>query len=107
MSILNWLKSKFSSRAKSLTRYRSGMSKAKKGDFAGAVLDYSATIQAPGIPADVLGMALYNRALAYSALHEDEKASEDLTKVLSMPGLPENIKLAASQRRERIRRREA
>ena len=106
MSVLTWLKSKFSSRAKSLARYRSGMSRAKGGDFAGAILDYSATIQDPGIPSDVMGMALYNRALAYSAIQENEKAAEDLTKVLSMPGLPENIRLAASQRRERIRRRE-
>ena len=107
MSILDWLKSKFSRRAKALARYRSGMAKAKKGDFAEAISDYSATLSAPGIPDDVLGMALYNRALAYSAIHEDEKAAEDLSKVLNMSGLPENIKVAASQRRERIRRREA
>lgn len=83
------------------------MAKASKGDFAGAVVDYSATIQAPNTPNDVLGMALYNRALAYSAIHEDEKAAEDLTRVLSMRGLPEKISTAASQRRERIRRRQA
>lgn len=105
--MLNWLKSKFSSRAKHLALYRNGMSKAKQGDFAGALLDYTATINAAGIPDDVLGMALYNRALTYSALHENEKAAEDLSKVLMMPGLPENIRVAASQRQERIRRREA
>jgi tetratricopeptide (TPR) repeat protein len=107
MGMLDWLKSRFSNRTKHLSLYRSGMSKAKKGDFAGAILDYTAAIKAAGIPDDVLGMALYNRALAYSAVHENEKAAEDLSKVLNMPGLPENIKLAASQRRERIRRREA
>jgi hypothetical protein len=107
MSILNWLQSKLSRRGQTLTRYKKGMSKAKKGDFAGAIVDYSATIDARGIPNDVLGMALYNRALAYSAIHEDEKAGDDLTKVLGMPGLPDNIKVAASQRRERLRRREA
>jgi hypothetical protein len=82
------------------------MSKAKNGDFAGAVLDYSATIEAAGISNDVLGMALYNRALAYSAIHENDKAAEDLARALSIPGLPENIKVAAIQRQERIRRRE-
>ena len=30
-------------------------------------------------------MAIYNRALAYSAIHEDEKSVEDLTAVLEMP----------------------
>jgi hypothetical protein len=51
-------------------------------------------------------MAMYNRALAYSALHDDAKAAEDLKNVLSISGLPESIKIAASQRQERIRRRE-
>jgi hypothetical protein len=106
MSILTWLKGIFSSRERSLSSYRSGMLKAKNGDFAGAILDYTETLKSSGTPADVLGMAMYNRALAYSAIHDDAKAAEDLKKVLSMPGLPENIKLAASQRQERIRRRE-
>lgn len=107
MSILDWFKSKFTHRAKSLARYRSGMAKAQKGDFAGAVEDYTAAIEASSVPDDVLGMALYNRALAYSSLRQPDKAADDLAKVLKMPDLPENIKLAASQRRERIRRREA
>ena len=82
------------------------MTKAKKRDFPGAIKDYSAAIEAAKIPPDVKAMALYNRALAYSAIHEDAKAAEDLAAVLKMPGLPENIKVAAEQRRERIRRRE-
>ncbi|XZE17597.1 hypothetical protein SH449x_002871 [Pirellulaceae bacterium SH449] len=83
------------------------MLKADKGDFAGAIQDYTAAIKTEGLPKDVLGMALFNRSLAYSAIQENEKAAEDLAKVLKMPGLPENIKIAASQRQERIRRREA
>jgi hypothetical protein len=107
MKIVDWLKSGFSSRAKFMSLYRNGMSKAKKGDFAGAVLDYTYAIDAPDISNDILGMALYNRALAYSAIHECDKAAEDLTRALLIPGLPENIKVAAIQRQERIRRREA
>lgn len=107
MGFLGWLTGKFSRRGQSLSGYKAGMLKAKKGDFAGAITDYSATIDAAGIPNDILAMALYNRALAYSAVREDQKAADDLSKVLSMPGLPDNIKVAASQRRERIRRREA
>lgn len=105
--MLNWLKSRFSSRGKHLALYRNGMSKAKKGDFAGAVLEYTSAIDAEGISNDVLAMALYNRALAYSAIQESDKAAEDLTRALSIPGLPENIKVAAIQRQERIRRRDA
>ena len=50
-------------------------------------------------------MVLYNRALAYSAMHEDAKSSEDLAAVLEMPQLSPNIKTQAQQRRERLRRR--
>lgn len=106
MSIIHWLKSRFSSRQNALALYRRGMAKAKKENFKGAIADYSASIRAPGIPADVKAMALYNRALAYSAIQDDTKAAEDLAAVLKMPELPENIKTAASRRRERIRRRE-
>lgn len=107
MSIFTWIKSRFSRREKALARYRRGMKKAQAGDFAGAIDDYSVTIQESGIPDDVLAMALYNRALAYSATQDEGKAAEDLTKVLQMPGLPENISVAATQRRERLRRRHA
>jgi tetratricopeptide (TPR) repeat protein len=105
MSFTTWLKSLFSHRGKALSQYRSGMAKAKKRDYAGAVADYSAAIESPQIPPDVRGMALYNRALAYSAMNKDDKAAEDLAAVLTIPGLPESINTAAQQRRERIRRR--
>jgi hypothetical protein len=82
------------------------MAKANKRDYGGAIADYSAAIREPSIPTDVKAMALYNRALAYSATHEDAKAAEDLAAVLEMPGLPINIKRQAQERRERIRRRD-
>lgn len=90
-----------------MRHYRSGMAKAKKHDFAGAIAEYSASIRDPKIPIDVKAMALYNRGLAYSAVHETDKADEDLAAVQKMPGLPEKIKKAATQRRERLRRRTA
>jgi hypothetical protein len=81
------------------------MVKANTQNYDGAIADYSAAIQLPTIPADVKAMALYNRALAYSAVQDDVRAAEDLAAVLGMPGLPDNIRTAAEQRRERIRRR--
>ena len=106
MSFITWVKTCFSDRGKALSLYRSGMAKANKHDYGGAIADYSAAIRAPNIPTDVKGMAVYNRALAYSAIHEDEKSAEDLTAVLEMPGLPKHIKTEAQERRERIRRRD-
>ena len=106
MSFTTWVKSCLSYRGKALSLYRSGMAKANKDDFDGAITDYSAAIQAPNTPTDVKSMALYNRALAYSAIHEDEKSVEDLTAVLEMSGLPKDIKMEAQERRERIRQRD-
>lgn len=106
MSFIDWFKSLYSRRAKSLLSYRRGMQMAKQGDFKGAISYYTDVIEAGNVPNDVLGMALFNRGLAYSALHETEMAAADLTQLLGMQGLPENIKVAAAQRRERLRRRE-
>jgi hypothetical protein len=81
------------------------MAKARVKDYQGAIADYSAAIQSSNCPMDVKGMAAYNRALAYAAIGEEEKAAADLAAMLEMPGLPENIVTQARQRRERIRRR--
>ncbi|RMF40936.1 MAG: hypothetical protein D6753_10645 [Planctomycetota bacterium] len=95
----------FTARGKSLARYRAGMEKAKAKDYQGAIADYTAVIDAANTPADVQAMATYNRALAYSALHEEALAEEDLSTILNRPDLPEDIKVAAQQRRERLLRR--
>ena len=100
-----WLATLMSPRGSALSMYRSGMTKARRRDYAGAIADYSTAIDAEHIPIDVKAMAIYNRALAYAATHEDAKAADDLAAMLSMPGLPENITTQARQRRERIRRR--
>jgi len=106
MSLISWVRGWFSHRGKALSLYRSGMAKANQRDYNGAIADYSAAIQAAKIPKDVKAMAVYNRALAYSAIHQDVKAAEDLAAVLEMPGLPMNIKTHAQQRREWIQRRD-
>lgn len=106
MNLTRWIRSWLTDRGRALALYRAGMMKANKRDYDGAIADYSAAIRAPDIPTDVKAMALYNRALAYSAIHEDAKASEDLAAMLEMPGLSERIKREASQRRERIRKRD-
>lgn len=106
MHFIRWIKSLLTHRGKALSRYRAGIAKANKGDYPGAIADYSAAIRASDTPTDVKAMALYNRSLAYAAIEEDKKAAEDLAAMLEMPGLPENIKSKAHLRRERMRRRE-
>lgn len=105
MAGFQWLTGLFSRRGRSLALYRSGMEKAKRKDYFGAIKDYSKAIEDPRTPADVKGMATYNRALAYAAVHEDNRAAEDLAAMLNMPGLPENVLTEARQRRERLRKR--
>jgi tetratricopeptide (TPR) repeat protein len=105
MNLIRWVKRWLTHRGKALALYRAGMAKAKKGDYDGAIADYSAAILAPDIPTDVKAMATYNRALAYSAIQEDAKAAEDLAAMLEMPGLSEEIKTAAQNRRVRVKMR--
>ena len=87
MSLINWIKSLLSRRGKALSYYRAGMAKANQRNYAGAIADYSAAIQVPDVPADVKAMATYNRALAYSSIHNDVKAAEDLATVLRDAGV--------------------
>jgi hypothetical protein len=82
------------------------MKKAEKHNYRAAIADYTAAIDAANTPSDVKAMAIYNRALAYSALHETTKAADDLEAVLKMPKLPKRIKTAALRRQERIRQRD-
>jgi len=85
---------------------RRGMARANKRDYDGAIADYSAAVRAPNIPEDMKAMAVYNRALAYSAIHDDVSAAKDLAAVLAMPRLPASVRTHAQQRRDRIRRRD-
>ena len=105
MGLIRWVKSLLSHRGKALSLYRAGMTKANARDYHGAIANYSAAIDMPDIPTDVKAMATYNRALAYSAIHENDKAAADLEAMLSMPGLSPRILAEAQQRRDRIRRR--
>jgi hypothetical protein len=104
MSIVNWLKSRFSCRAKALSLYRRGMKRAQRQDHQGAIVDYGATIDMPNGPPDVKAMALYNRALIYAANGDHKKATDDLNMVLALPTSPTDVKTEARRKLERMRR---
>lgn len=105
MSFIRWVQSWLSHRGRALSEYRSGIKKAGKHDYQGAIADYTTVIEGEDTPADLKTMAIYNRALAFSAIHEDDKAAHDLDTVLKMPGVSERVKTAVMRRRERIRQR--
>lgn len=105
MNLFRWVQSLFTRRGHALAEYRSGMKKANQKDFSGAIADYTTAIESDDTPPDVRAMATYNRALAYSALDENEKAASDLDAVLKMPGVANSVKTAAMRRRERVQQR--
>ena len=95
----------FSHRGRALAKYRAGMAKAKKGNYEGAIADYSAALKLTKIPSDVKAMTIYNRSLAYSAMEEDEKAVADIDAVLAIPDLSATLKEQATQRLARVQKR--
>ena len=78
-------------------------SKAKRPEKALEI--FNSLLATPTLNATVRASALYNRALAYSAMDEDDKAMADLQKVLALPGCPENVQTAARTRMARLKKR--
>ena len=104
MSILDWLKNRFSGRNKALSLYRRGMERAKRQDHAGAIDDYTATINMPQVPPDVKAMALFNRALILSADGDSTQALDDLNMVLTMAATPTEVRIEARRKVVRMER---
>jgi hypothetical protein len=66
---------------------------------------YDSLLNSKGTSATVRARALFNRALAHSALKEDAKAIADLEEVSSITGAPENVVTAARNQLIRVRNR--
>ena len=105
MSLSTWFSGLFSQRGKAAALYQSGMKKAHAQDLAGAIADYTAVVDNSESPHDLKAMALFNRALVYSLQKKSDEAKVDLEGVLAIPQAPTNLKDAALQRIERIRKR--
>ena len=106
MKILQWMNLGFSKRHKALSIYKRGMAKAQKQDHRGALADYTTVIDMADAPRDVAAMALYNRALVYTAVEEVAQGTEDLRAVIEMPEAPEHIKTEARRRLARLQKRD-
>jgi hypothetical protein len=105
MSLMSKVFGSFSSRGKATALYRRGMQKAGDRDLEGAIDDYTAVVEMKGAPPDVIAMALLNRALAYSRVHDDAKATIDLDRVIAMPGATQQVIDAAHEKLHRMKRR--
>lgn len=104
MGIIHNILGSFTVRGKALSLYKRGIKKAEQRDLEGAIIDYTAVIEMSGVPGDVRAMALLNRALAYSRRHDDEKAHKDLKLVLAMDEATAQVKAAAREKVDRMKR---
>jgi hypothetical protein len=103
MNLSNWLFGWFSTRARAVSFYKQGVAKAKRHDHQGAIEAYTTTIGMPEAPADVKGMALYNRALAYLVIGDDGKGADDLGAILAMNAAMASVNVKTMARQELAR----
>ena len=104
MSFITKVFGSFSVRGKAMAVYKQGMHKADQRDLEEAIVDYSTVIEMQRAPRDVKAMALLNRALAYSRSHQPEKAEADLKLVLAMPEASAQVKAAAHEKVQRMKK---
>jgi hypothetical protein len=93
-------------RSELLSLYRRGMKCVEKQDRTGAMDAFAAVIERPEAPDDLVGMALYNRALLFAAAGDPDRALADLNAVMELPIPLHGVKLAARRRLDRLRQRQ-
>ena len=103
MNFFKWLTQGRSVRSVVMSSYKRGLSRAGKNNPTGAMEDFTAVINTRDAPEDVKAMALYNRALIYTATNQTSKAMADLNAVMAMPEPLREIKSAARKRLDRVR----
>jgi hypothetical protein len=104
MKLFNWILGGWSHRQRVMARYRQGMEYAKANDNQAALEEYTAVIEMVNAPVDIRSMALYNRAVVYSTMHNDAQATRDLEKVLETAGAAANVRLEAKRKLVRMER---
>jgi hypothetical protein len=103
MAFLDRLTNFFSRNGREQNLLRQGLEQASADQPAKAIEVYDTLVHSESTA--IRSQALFNRALAYSALKEDEKAIVDLERVVAMPGVAENVLNAAKTQLARVRSR--
>lgn len=91
MQFLTWIWRHFSARGRATLLYKRGVFYSHRQDYSAAIKDYSSLIDERALPIDLKAMALFNRALAYAAVHQETNALDDLHAVLAIPRTPARI----------------
>ena len=105
MNVLKRIVSRFTARGRSLALVSQGRICAVKGDTANAIKHYTKVVDSPESPRDVVAMALLNRALVFSRVGEEQRATSDLNVILGMPQSIPVIKKSARDKLVRIKRK--
>jgi hypothetical protein len=105
MNILGRLTNFFTRGGRDDNRLKQAMDHAHAKRPLEAIAIYDSLLDSKGTSATVRARALFNRALAHSALKDDAKAIADLEAAISLPGAPENVLNAARNQVVRVRNR--
>jgi hypothetical protein len=105
MGILSRLTGLFSRQSRDDNRLLAAIDHAKAKRPQQAIDLYNQLLADRGTNSMVRARSLFNRALAYSAMHDDQKALADLDTLLAQPDVPENVKTAARAQLFRVRKR--
>ena len=84
--------------------YRRGLLHARFKKHQAANAEYSAVIELESVPAELRAMALFNRALVSYAAGAELDAIRDLSEVLAMNDIAENVKTEARRKLVRMER---
>jgi len=105
MSFFSQLANLFTRAGRDDNLLKQGMDHASANHPEKAIGIYDSLLSSKKTNPTIRARALFNRALAHSALKADEKAIADLEQVVSMPGAPENVLTAAKNQLIRVRNR--
>lgn len=92
-------------RGRALAKVNEGMVCAKKGETDEAIKYYTDVVDSPESPRDVIAMAMFNRALVYTAIDKLREATDDLRAILGMPEAITKIKKSARDKLVRMQRK--
>jgi len=102
MDFFNRLTNWFSRNGRDENQLERALDLAKAKHPSEALEVYNELIASPGISPSIRARALFNRALAHSSLNDDTSAVVDLKQLVSLPGIPENVRTAARNQLARL-----
>jgi len=105
MGFLGQLANLFSRSGRDDNRLKQAMDHAHANRPEKAIAIYDSLLDGGTAGPTLQARALFNRALAYSSIKDDQKAIADLEKVVAMAAAPENVLAAARNQLVRVRNR--